>query len=120
MATPGGGENSLRVDDHEIVRTEWLERLNALTSQVKVWAEKSRWRTRVVSKPTRDSVLGRYEVPLLLMERDGVEVALNPVSRFVLGADGAVDLYVVPAYDEVASLYFVDGQWTLHYASREA
>ena len=109
------GGNEPLVVDTEAVRIEWLDRLNNLASQVKVWAEKSGWRTRVVSKPTNDFVLGRYEVPLLLMERDGVEIALNPVGRFTLGADGAVDLYVVPAYDEVASLYSEDGRWILHY-----
>jgi len=120
MAMPGERAGGSQVDAPEAVRAEWLECLNALASQVKGWAEKSRWRTRVVSKPTRDPVLGRYDVPLLLMERDGVEIALNPVSRFVPGADGAVDLYVVPAYDEVASLYYDDDRWTLHYVFREA
>ena len=120
MAMSGEPEGGPQVDDPEAVRAEWLECLNALASRVKPWVEKAGWRTRIVSKPTRDPELGRYEVPLLLMERDGVEVALNPVSRFVPGADGAVDLYVVPAYDEVAGLYFADGQWTLHYVFHEA
>jgi len=119
MAMPGERERGLRINDPEVVRAEWLERLNALAAQVKVWAEKSRWRTRIVSKPTRDSDLGRFEVPLLLLERDGVEIALNPVSRFVPGADGAVDLYVMPAYDEVAGLYIIDDEWTLYYVSHK-
>lgn len=115
MAEPGAWESGPKVDDPEAVRAEWLESLNALASQVKVWVEKARWRTRVVSKPTRDDVLGRFEVPLLLMERNGVEVALNPVSRFVSGSEGAVDLYVVPAYDEFASLYFEESGWVVYY-----
>ena len=117
MAIIEGGESGPQVVDLEAMRAEWLGRLNDLATQVKGWAETSGWRTRTVSKPTRDAGLGRYEVPLLLMERDGVEVALNPVSRFVTGTEGAVDLYVVPAYEEVAGLYFVDGRWTLHYIS---
>lgn len=119
MSMVEGWEGGPQVDDPEAVRAEWLERLGALATEVKSWVEPDGWHTRLVSKPTRDSVLGRFEVPLLLMERDGVEVALNPVSRFVPGAEGAVDLYVVPAYDEVASLYFADGHWTLHYASHQ-
>lgn len=114
MALPEERENGPQVDDLAAVRAEWLKQLFALASQVKVWAEKSHWRTRMVSRPTRDSVLGRFEVPLLLMEREGVEVALNPVSRFVPGAEGAVDLYVVPAYDVVVSLYLDNGEWSLH------
>jgi hypothetical protein len=49
------------------------------------------------------------------MEKDTVEVALNPVSPLVPGAEGAVDLYLVPAYDDIASLYFEGGQWVIHY-----
>ena len=36
-------------------------------------------------------------VPVLLMEKDTVEVALNPVSRLVPNPEGAVDLHLVPA-----------------------
>jgi hypothetical protein len=50
------------------------------------------------------------------MEQDTVEVALNPVSRFVPGADGAADLYLVPAYDDIANLYFESGRWMINYA----
>jgi hypothetical protein len=118
MAMPEDREGLPQVDDPEAVRTEWLRDLHDLASQIKGWVEPAGWRTRLVSKPLRDEGLGRYEVPLLLMERDGVQIALNPVSRFVPGADGAVDLYVVPAYDEVASLYFKGREWTLHYVFR--
>jgi hypothetical protein len=119
MALPTDRESASQVDDPEGIKAEWLKCLNELASQVKAWVEPSGWRTRLVAKPTRDSILGRFEVPLLLMERNGVEVALNPVSRFVTDAGGAVDLYVVPAYDEVASLYQADEGWTLYYVSHQ-
>jgi hypothetical protein len=54
----------------------------------------------------------------MLMQRDTVEVILDPVGRFAPGTDGVVDLYLLPAYDDIASLYFVDGAWKLHYAFR--
>ena len=47
-----------------------------------------------------------------------IEVVLNPVARFVPGANGAVDLYVAPAYDDIASLYLEGDHWVLHYAHR--
>lgn len=34
------------------------------------------------------------------------------------GANGAVDLYVAPAYDDIASLYLEGDHWVLHYADR--
>jgi len=41
---------------------------------------------------------------------------LDPIARSAPGAEGVVDLYVMPAFDDVASLYFYDGAWQLHYA----
>jgi hypothetical protein len=107
-----------RVDNPDATRDEWLRHLGDLVSQVKGWAEGSRWRTRVIEKSMRDSVLGPHQAPAMLMQRDTVEVILDPVGRFAPGTDGVVDLYLLPAYDDIASLYFVDGAWRLHYASR--
>jgi hypothetical protein len=52
------------------------------------------------------------------MEKDTVEVVLNPIARFVPGANGAVDLYVAPAYDDIASLYLEGDHWVPHYTKR--
>jgi len=62
-----------------------------------------------------DSILGEYRAPVLLLARDTAELILNPVGRFVPGCDGAVDLYLMPAFDDIASLYLEDGEWKLHY-----
>jgi hypothetical protein len=40
---------------------------------------------------------------------------LEPVARAAPGAEGVVDLYLMPAYDDIASLYFYDGDWHVHY-----
>lgn len=40
---------------------------------------------------------------------------LEPIARFVPGAEGVVDLYLMPAYDDIASLYFKNGQWVMRY-----
>ena len=99
----------------DALRDEWLSRLNDLVRKVKSWAEHSGWKTREITKSMKDSVLGEYRAPALLMQRETVEVILDPVARFVPGADGAVDLYLIPAYDDIASLYLTDGEWKLHY-----
>ena len=101
MAT---GESRPGIDNPEAVKAEWLGRLNALVGEVEGWARASGWRTRRIDKTVNERRLGTYRVPVLLMEKDTVEVVLNPVARFVPGADGAVDLYVAPAYDDIASL----------------
>ena len=115
MAT---GESTPGIDDPETVKAVWVDRLNALVGEVEGWARASGWRTRRIDKTVNERRLGTYRVPVLLMEKDTVEVVLNPVARLVPGADGAVDLYVAPAYDDIASLYFEGDHWVVHYGER--
>ena len=113
MPEPARGPNGERAPD--ALRDEWLALLGDLVRKVKSWVEQYGWKTREITKSMKDSVLGEYKAPVLLMQRETVEVILNPVSRFVPGADGAVDLYLLPAYDDIAGLSFMDGEWKLHY-----
>ena len=101
----------LWTEDPEAVRAECLDRLDALISLVKNWVEASGWRTRRVTKPVTEPGLGRHEVPLLLIERGEVGVALSPLARIDPRGDGVVDLYLMPAYDDVVSLHFEGGGW---------
>lgn len=105
-----------RIKDPEADKAEWLERLSALISLVKGWVEASNWRTRQTTKPVTETGLGRYDVPLLLMEREGVEVVLSPLARTSPRTDGVVDLYLMPAYDDVASLYLENQRWRIRSA----
>lgn len=104
------------IKNAEADKVEWLGRLNALVSLIKGWVEASGWRTRQTTKPVTEAGLGRYEAPLLLMERGGVEVVLSPLARVSPGVDGVVDLYLMPAYDDVASLHFENGRWRVRSA----
>jgi hypothetical protein len=115
MAT---GEATAKTEDAEAVKAAWVDRLGMLVDQVEGWARKSGWRTRRIAKTLNERRLGTYSAPVLLMEKDTVEVVLNPVARFVPGADGAVDLYAAPAYDDLASLYFEGDHWVVHYGKR--
>ena len=112
------GEVRPRTEDPEAVKTEWLGRLDSLVEEVEGWAKMSGWHTRRIAKTVSERRLGTYKVPVLLMEKETVEAVLNPVARYVPGADGAVDLYVAPAYDDIASLYFEGNHWVIHYGDR--
>lgn len=107
-----------QVSDPDASRDEWLARLNGLVAMVKGWVEEADWSTRPIKKSMRDSVLGPYQAPALLMQRGTVKVLLDPVGRFAPGTEGVVDLYLMPGYDDIASLYRVEGGWRMNYAFR--
>ena len=94
---------------------DWLELLNGLVDNVEAWAEAAGWETRLTSRDVNEEGVVRYEVPVLVLDRDEIEVSLVPVARKVPGANGLVDFYVMPDFDSVASLYREEGQWFFHY-----
>jgi hypothetical protein len=101
------------------VRTlhEWLGRLTHLVRSIDGWARELGWSTRVIEKKLEDSQIGKYTCPALLMQEGTDRILLEPVGRTAPGAEGVVDLYLMPAYDDIATLYFCDGRWHLHSAS---
>ncbi len=96
---------------------DWLSLLEELVDQIKAWIGTD-WSTEKIKKPMRDSVLGPYQAPALVMQRNFTRTILEPVARYAPGTEGVVDLARMPIYDEVASLYRINGEWRLHYAFR--
>lgn len=113
---PANGEIEQEATERTQARTAWLERVNALVVQVEAWAKELNWSTRRVEKTLDDSYIGDHRVPALMMQEDTCRILLEPVGRSAPGAEGVVDLYLLPAYDDIATLYFYDRRWNLHYA----
>ena len=103
------------VENAAEVRDEWLGRLAALIRDVQTWADSLGWSTRQVEVSRDDWEIGKYKAPCLLLQQDAIRVLLEPIARSAPGADGVVDLYVMPAFDDIASLYYNDGVWHVHY-----
>jgi hypothetical protein len=103
-----------QVEDPARELKEWLQLLNELVETVKGWLQPE-WSTRVIEKEMHDSVLGNYEAPALLMQREIARVLLEPITRFAPGTDGVVQLYLMPAFDDIATLYRVDSEWKLQF-----
>lgn len=99
------------------VREEWLGRLSALIAEVQTWAEAMGWSTRQIEKKMSDSEIGEYEAPALLLQEETTRILLEPIGRSAPGAEGIVDLYLMPAYDDIASFYYYDGSWHMRYMS---
>ncbi len=95
----------------------WLDRLASLFDQVRQWTNENELDlpTRLIEVNLKDSEIGRYKAPGLLIQDDAVKILLEPIARSAPGAEGVVDLYLMPAYDDIASLYLTGGVWHLHY-----
>lgn len=100
--------------DVEAVRDEWLGRLNQLVEKVKLWAESLDWSTRRLDKPMKDMDLGRYQAPSLMMQKEFTRILVDPIGHSTPGSEGVVDLYLMPAVDDVASIYFYNGCWNIY------
>jgi hypothetical protein len=96
-------------------RHEWLGRLRKLIELVKGWAVELDWATRIVEKKIEDAEIGNYRAPCLLIQQETVRLLLEPVARSAPGTEGIVDLYLMPSYDDIASLYYYNNQWNAHY-----
>jgi hypothetical protein len=97
---------------------KWIEQLDALIGYVHKWAEELGWATRRVYKPMNDTEIGEYKAPGLVLQRDMTRVGLEPVGRATSDIEGYVDLYVLPAYDDIAGLFFYDNRWHLSHPGR--
>ncbi len=106
-------------ESRDDVREKWLERLTQLMGQVEQWAKELDWSTRRIEKRMEDSQLGKYLAPALLMQEGTLRLLLDPIARSAPGAEGIVDLYLMPAYDDIASLYFHNSEWHVHYVFSE-
>lgn len=105
-------ETSVNAD---AIRDEWINRLNHLVSDIEAWARSLDWTARRIDKPMKDSLLGSYRAPGLLLQKEFTRILLDPISRTTPGSEGVADLYLMPALDDIASLYFYDDRWNVHY-----
>jgi hypothetical protein len=99
----------------DTIRDAWLSRLNGLVGEVEGWARELGWSTRRIEKKLEDHEIGLHKVPALLLQEETVRVLLDPIARSSPGAEGIVDLYLMPGFDDIASLYFLEDGWHLHY-----
>src|SRR6476659_101623 len=101
------------IDNWEQVRDEWVTTVEQLVRAVESWAQGQGWAVRREPKRIEENRIGAYEVPQLLFQLPAGRFLLDPVARFVTGAEGLVDLYVLPSYDAVMIARTPDG-WFLH------
>lgn len=98
-------------------QSRFLAFVNELVRQVEAWLEPEGWATSRYTKRMRAPDRSVFEIPALYLQRGPTRLLLDPVAFDVPGAEGLVDLYLMPSYDDMASLYLRGGRWAIHYAS---
>jgi hypothetical protein len=117
---PAKPELEREASERARARTGWVRLVEDLVAQVEDWVQRLGWSTRRIEKKLDDGEIGRHRLPVLLMQEGTCRVMLEPVGRSAPGAEGIVDLYLMPAYDDIASLYYYNGRWNLHYVPPDA
>ncbi len=95
---------------------QFYARVADLVASIKRWAEPHDWVTKEYPKRIRDVDSQVFEFPALFLQRGPIRLLLDPIAHDVPGAEGVVDLYLMPTYDDMASLYFEEGGWVIHYS----
>ena len=96
-------------------RAAWIQRVSDLAGSVEGWAKDFGWSTKRIDKKIEDTRLGNHKAAALVMQEDTIRVLLEPISASAPGSDGLVDLYLMPGYDDIASLYHREDGWHIHY-----
>ena len=112
------GQPTVVSPEQSAVQGPWLDRLKGLFTDLEGWAKQLGWSSKLVTKPMSDSQAGSYTAPALVVQCDTTRIMVEPVSRRAPGADGVVDLYLMPAYDDIASLYYYKNTWHIHHQPR--
>jgi len=112
-------QNKLKMFEEEAerlltLRISWLEILRDLVGLVESTAIELGWRTKRIPKEIKDSDIGDYEASSLLMQYEIVRILLEPIGRSGSDLEGVADLYMLPAYDDVVSLYYNGNKWHIH------
>ena len=101
-------------EGEEHVRDEWIAIVDALYRQVEGWAKAQEWATRRDPEWLEEDGLGRYQVWRLLVHAPEGRLVFKPMARLVFGAQGLIDLFVLPSYDPMMLVRHDDGGWRIH------
>ena len=100
------------MDNWEQVRDDWVAEVERFIAEVETWCKRQDWACRRDIKTIVESEVGAYVVPQLLVQDTFGRLLFDPYARFVVGAEGLIDLSVVPSYHYVLIVRYPEG-WFL-------
>jgi hypothetical protein len=97
----------------EAVRDQWVADVKKLVAEAEGWSREQGWLTHQDSRTLTEEFLGTYDVPTLTIRHPSAALLLEPVARYVVGAEGRIDLAVFPSYDKLLVVLGEDGAWRI-------
>ncbi|WP_339744853.1 hypothetical protein [uncultured Rubinisphaera sp.] len=114
-------ELTREVEQRLTLRSQWIARMKELVTTVEKIAKENDWKTKVLSKKLKDRAFGEHFVPSLVMQKDLCQLMLEAHGRTAPGVEGGfAGIYLMPAYDDAASLYFYNNCWNIHARERRS
>lgn len=106
-AAPMRATNEIKEEE----RAEWLAAVERLVAEAESWcARRGWWSERELKTVTDDDdCLGAYLVPMLRIQTPKSRFVFEPIARYVVGAQGRIDLAVFPSYHSAAIVRRGDG-----------
>ena len=98
------------VENWEQIRDEWIQTVDVVLSHVEGWCQAEGWLVHRETKDIEEDRLGHYHIGVLLIDTPAGRLHLDPISRFIVGAEGRIDVYSFPHY-QTAILIRVQGDW---------
>ncbi len=92
----------------------FAERVKMVVSDFEASLSGRDWSMRRDPKRMRDEIGNVYSILSLTLIKGPVRLLLDPNGYDIPGADGVMDLYLLPPYDPVATLYLEEGEWFIH------
>jgi hypothetical protein len=90
---------------------EWREAVDELLTQLRSWFESAGWSVGHESRDITEDLLGTYRVAGLKVQTPDGVLYVEPVARFVGGAEGRVDLFAFPTLYRVMLLRDGERGW---------
>ena len=92
----------------------FVRQMEALVAQFEARLSEPEWLIRRDPKRMRDEDGQVFTATALTIFHGAMRLLLDPTAYDIPGAEVAVDLYLLPPYDPVATLYLEEGQWFIH------
>ncbi len=92
----------------------FAKQVESVVSEFEASLSRQDWSMKRDLKRMRDEIGDVYAVQSLTLINGPVRLLLDPNGYDIPGAEGVMDLYVLPPYNPVATLYLEEGEWFIH------